>query len=211
MTGPRGLGLAGCALAFTACAGAAPQSAPASAAAIPPAPERAPPPPRSDSNRQLLILPAPPAGEVPLTASGFGRLAIGAKLADVEDQYGRATTMVRHFDDGCRLYTGHLPGLIAYVQNGVVTRISISHVRLSGFVWIPPAVRTDRGIGIGSTQAEVRAAYAPLENRRQRAPGPAFYFAGENGNGLQFEFRDGKVSEISAGIPSALELNEGCL
>jgi hypothetical protein len=168
----------------------------------------------------ITYLPAPPAGPEPLTdvlgasailsAAGYSRIRIGAKLAEVEESYALDTAMGKDFDDSCRLYwTPYVPGLTVYVQNGVVTRVSINHVRLAAEVWVPPAVRTERGIGIDSSEAELRAAYSPLEER----PGAYLYFGGTKmASGLRFDFdRDRMISEISAGIMPALTLSEGCL
>ncbi len=108
---------------------------------------------RVPTDSTITYLPAPPAGSEPLadvlgapailSPAGYSRIPIGAKLAEVQERYALDTAMEKDFDDRCRLYwTPYVPGLTVYVQNGVVTRVSVHHVRLAADVWVPPAVRT---------------------------------------------------------------------
>lgn len=60
------------------------------------------------------------------------------------------------------------------------------------------ARKTSKGIGLGSTEAEVRAAYSSYEDKETSRAGSVF-IAGSVYGGLQFEFTKGKVTSIFFG------------
>lgn len=60
------------------------------------------------------------------------------------------------------------------------------------------AKKTSKGIGIGSTEAEVRAAYGSYEDKEMSKAGSSF-IAGTVYGGLQFNFAKGKVTSIFFG------------
>jgi hypothetical protein len=61
-----------------------------------------------------------------------------------------------------------------------------------------PAKKTSKGIGLGSTEAEVRAAYGSYEDKEMSKAGSVF-IAGTVYGGLQFTFAKGKVTAIFFG------------
>lgn len=157
---------------------------------------------------------APPAASSPspiaaqaITAAGYDTIRIGATPA--EAGYGLADDGA--YQDVCRIYaSARLPGLAAMVEDGRIRRITLYTSR-SG----PSPIRTDRGIGIGSTEAEVRAAYSPLGEELHKYSGPPAknLYWGEEGVGqaLRFEIgEDGKVAELHAGESPWLRYVESC-
>jgi hypothetical protein len=62
----------------------------------------------------------------------------------------------------------------------------------------PCTLRTQRGVGIGSTEAEVTKAYGPFRNAEESAPGERIV-AGSIFGGVIFTLKQGKVSEIFIG------------
>ena len=152
--------------------------------------------------------PAPAATRVALRPAGYDTIRIGAAPSTAT---GYSLTDDRSYDDGCRIYlSSRLPHFYAIVENGVVMRIT-AYGDESG----ASSVRTDRGIGVGSTEAEVRAAFAPLREEPHHyveAPAKDLFFGGtEEAPGLRFEIgADGRVSSLHAGLMPTLGYVEGC-
>jgi hypothetical protein len=90
----------------------------------------------------------------PLTPDGWGELRVGMRERDAVRLFGLHIPR----DDGVSSYdcrqeeVPHFPGLVVMAERGVVTRITIEP---------PSRLRTDRGIGIGSREADVKRAYGP--------------------------------------------------
>ncbi|MCK9378146.1 MAG: hypothetical protein M0P73_18660 [Syntrophobacterales bacterium] len=61
----------------------------------------------------------------------------------------------------------------------------------------PSKLKTQRGIGIGSTAAQVAKAYGPFRNNEDSTP--ECFVAGSNFGGVIFTFKQGKVSSIFIG------------
>jgi hypothetical protein len=62
----------------------------------------------------------------------------------------------------------------------------------------PSILQTQRGIRIGSTEAEVVKAYGRIQNAEESKPGE-FFVAGSIFGGVMFDFQQGKVSRIFIG------------
>jgi hypothetical protein len=70
---------------------------------------------------------------------------------------------------------------------------SIASISVAG----PSKLKTQRGIGIGSSAAEVAKAYGPFRNAEDSTP--ERFVAGSNFGGVIFDFKLGKVSGIFIG------------
>lgn len=165
----------------------------------------------------------PPAAAAVLTAEGWGPVrvamteaqALGALPDGWRPDDGSGDANACHF-----LRSGSASPVVIMVENGRVTRITTQAVE--GGAATP---RTDRGVGLGSTEAEVRAAYPGAGEEPDRydptakslyfwtagaTNGSSEYVQNEMARGLRFEVgADGRVAAIHAGGPS-IQLAEGC-
>lgn len=181
--------LAGCSSEPAAAPDAAPEIANESAAAPTPSPS---PPPET-----------PPAPTV-LTLEGLGALRIGAAVPEEGGWAERGAQI----SDICRIVSSpDFPGVYAIAEEGRVRRITIGE---------RSDVKLAEGIGVGATEAEVRAAFPGLrEAPHEYVDAPAKYLTAadaEGGDpGLRFEIgADRKVSLIHAGTMPVLGYVEGC-
>jgi hypothetical protein len=192
------------ALSLVACRESAPDvPAPASESA-PPATAEVPEPANSvpgDSG-------SAPAALV-LQAAGYDTIRIGDPPSAAQ---GYALTDDGSYEDSCRIYSSdRLDNLYAIVEDGRIMRLTVFHRPGTG----GEAIRTDRGVGPGSTEAEVRAAYSPLREQPHHyveAPAKDLFFGGsEQAPSLRFEIgADGRVSHLHAGLEPVLSYVEAC-
>jgi hypothetical protein len=103
---------------------------------------------------------ATPTGEVtyadvdaPLTVQGWGPIETGMSQSDAMKMLG-PTDIDDAQSAGCNMLhpKNGFPDFYVMTEDGVVTRVTI---------WGRSKFKTDKGLGIGSTAAEVRAAYGP--------------------------------------------------
>jgi len=143
-----------------------------------------------------------------LTPQGFGPIRIG-----MSERAAAKTAGVRIAkDDGVDTFECRIdkvrgqPGVYAMAERGVITMIGVRE---------PSRVRTDRGLGLGSREAEVRRAYGPALKVATAAyleePAHDLTFWEPGGRrGILYETDDhGRVTWIRAGSRS-IELIEGC-
>lgn len=165
---------------------------------------------------------APPKAAAPvLTPDGLGSLRIGMTLAQVTDAMGpdAEPDAVGGPDPAAcdQFRPARAPqGVLVMLEEGRLTRISL--IRAS-------TIRTDRGVALGNTSAQVKAAYGPAavsSLHKYRDP-PAEYLtfwsrkavAGDHptptDRGIVFEVDEkGIVDLVHAGGPS-IQYVEGCL
>ena len=157
----------------------------------------------------LAIGSAPAAAAAALTPFGLGPLKIGMREADAAKRLGlhiAADDGANSFD--CRVdEIPRYPGLYAMAERGVITRITIGE---------PNRLRTDRGLGIGSMEADVRRAYgrtlkiATAAYDDEPAHDLTFWIAGKKRGILYEPDQQGRVTFIRAG-GSSIQYVEGCL
>ncbi len=163
---------------------------------------------------------SPPSADT-LTAEGWGPLRIGMTLDEVVAAAGPDSdpeAIGGPEPEYCDQFRPEQApeGLLVMIEQGVLTSIS---------VFEPSTLRTDRGFGIGSTAAEIKAAYgnlATVEPHRYVGP-PAEYITVWNGGrpgepyvqdpnarGISYETdENGVVTLIKVGGPS-IQYVEGC-
>ena len=163
---------------------------------------------------------SPPSGDA-LTAEGWGPLRIGMTLDEVVAAAGPDSdpeAIGGPEPEYCDQFRPEQApeGLLVMIEQGVLTSISIFE---------PSTLRTDRGFGIGSTAAEIKAAYgdaATVEPHHYVGP-PAEYITAWNGGrpsepyvqdpnarGISYETDEsGVVTLIKVGGPS-IQYVEGC-
>ncbi len=164
-------------------------------AAAPPQPAGSPTPSRPDDS--------PPAANV-LTLEGLGALRIGQAVPASSGWAERGAQA----SDTCRTISSpDFPGVYAIVEGGKVRRITIGE---------RSDVKLIEGIGVGSTEAEVRAAFPGFRHApHEYSDPPAKYLTAPNAAGgdpaLRFEIgADSRVSLVHVGTMPVLGYVEGC-
>lgn len=165
---------------------------------------------------------APHAASAMLTAEGFGPLRIGMSLAEVEKALGKDSdpqAVGGPDPESCDQFRPERApqGMLVMIEEGRLTSISL----IEG-----SKVRTGRGLGLGATAAEVRAAHgealragphkyeeAPAEYLTvwaKDAPKGEQYNMAPTARGIVYEVGSkGRVQAIHAGGPS-IQYVEGC-
>ena len=146
-----------------------------------------------------------------ISPDGFGAIHIGVSLAEARANLGAALSQMEAADNPESCATA------AYTtDDGQQLLLMFERSRVTSLYagGAAPSVRTPEGLGVGSTAAEVRAAYpAALEEPAKYDDPPAhnlIIWRAPNESGLRFEIgSDGKVTAIHAGGPSILYV-EGC-
>lgn len=163
-----------------------------------------------------------PAAAAVLTAEGFGPLRIGMSRAEVVKALGEDSdpeAVGGPDPESCDQFRPERApqGMLVMIEEGRLTSLSL--IDGSG-------VRTDRGLGLGASAAEVRAAYgkglqagphkyeeAPAEYLTAWAkdgPRGEEYQTAPTARGIRYEVgAKGKVQAIHAGGPS-IQYVEGC-
>ena len=167
--------------------------------------------------------PATPADPNALTAEGFGPLRFGMTAAEVEAALGGDSdpNAVGGPDPAtCDQWRpANAPeGLLVMIQDGVLTRISVSS---------PATLRTDRGFGVGDQASAIRTAYGDqlIAQPHKYSPAPAedlfvwnvgrpadanAYVEDAGARGIRYEIGgQGTVEIVHIGGP-AIQLVEGC-
>jgi hypothetical protein len=160
-----------------------------------------------------LAASACPAAEFPrLTANGFGPLKIGMRERDAVRRFHIRVAA----DDGANSFDCRQDEFPAYpsvsimAERGVITRIAVA---------APSTLRTDRGFGIGSREAEILRAYGPAMKvetaayEEEPAHDLTFWASGEKEGrrGVRYGTdAHGRVQWFAVGSPS-ISAMEGCL
>ena len=157
------------------------------------------------SSSDASSLPTPPAITDPaiLTLKGLGPLRIGMAISENSGWRADETQI----SDQCRTYASNGERHAYAMGDGkVVKRITVN---------AGSEVKTEKGIGIGASEEQVRRAYPGVRAEPHKyVDPPAKYLTWipqAGGPGLRFELgADGKVALIHAGVMPWLEYVEGC-
>ena len=147
----------------------------------------------------------------PLTVEGYGDMTIGLPIADARRISGQTLNApgIEDTPGGCneqQYRTADGDQLWLMFEGDVITRITASSEA--------PRTRTAQNVGVGSTDAEVRAAYQNvIEEPAKYDPPPAhdlIVWTTPDQTGFRFEVSEaGIVTAVHAGGPSILYV-EGC-
>ena len=147
---------------------------------------------------------SPPATAAILTLEGLGDLGLGQAVPAGSRWAARGAQT----SDTCRTISSpDYPGVYAIVEGGKVRRVTVGQ---------RSSVKLVEGIGIGATEAQVRAGFAGFRSAPHKYEAvPAKYLtapgASATNAALRFEIgEDGKVSLIHLGLMPQLEYVEGC-
>jgi len=163
----------------------------------------------------VMIAPVAAQQQPLLESGGIGKVRVGMGIKEAERTIGvRLRSLIPAYGEGCWLAVradGIDPGLSYMVENGRITRIDISTPRDGA----APTISTAKGIGIGSTQADVELKYgssaisalAPYgHNDRDRW----VTVEGTPALGIVISISDGKVVSLWAGRRQSIAYTEGC-
>lgn len=158
-----------------------------------------------------------------LSPRGFGPLLIGSSLDSVRRSVGipmknLGDPLEEEPDASCD-YWGpadlKMPFLGLLAEDGRLASITLT----DEYVEDPNEqrrwtnIKTDRGIGLGDSVAQVRAAYPEAVREEGYDEGPLdlelYHWDKSSGHGVKFEIDDGVVSTISVGT-KAIRYYEGC-
>jgi hypothetical protein len=142
-----------------------------------------------------------------LSPEGYGPVRIGMTPAEVERALGAPLQLDSPDPALCRYgVSASIPGVRVMIENDRVARIDLAR---------GGEARTDRGLGLGDSAAQVRAAYGSTleESLHKYVPPPAGYLESWNSGGtrgVRYEIDErGRVSAVYAGGP-AVRYVEGC-
>lgn len=146
----------------------------------------------------------------PLTVDGYGPVHIGMTLAEARTATGQALNAEAIEPEACQEQPYTTAGgdtLFLMFENDHLARISAAEQGTH--------TRTAQNVGVGSTDAEVRTAYANVvEQPAKYDAAPAHdllaWSDANHQSGIRFEVgADGKVTAVHAGGPAILYV-EGC-
>ena len=150
-----------------------------------------------------------------LESGGIGKVRIGMSISRAERALGaRLRSFIPAYGKGCWLAVradGIDAGLSYMVKRARITRIDVDTPR-SGTA---PMISTAKGIGVGSTQAEVERAYGSAVIV---APAPYGHSDGDRWltvestptRGIVLSISDGKVVSLWSGRRSSIAYSEAC-
>ncbi len=140
-----------------------------------------------------------------LTANRLGPVDIGHSLAWAEQAAGIA--MTTDVGESCTsLSPVGRPEGVAFVSTRTDGKVDV-------IIVAAPGVRTEAGIGVGSTVAEVRQAHPNLDEQLTGGDGRILYRPGDpvqEGYGMVFGILDGRVAVIWSGPAGLAETDEIC-
>ena len=151
--------------------------------------------------------PRPAASGTTLTAGGFGPYKIGVSQADLRAA-GLLGKVSKARQDNCKDYTEakglskyHSPALSFY--NGRLLHLSVSS----------SAIKTDKGVKVGTTLANVKGQY-PSGKQLTDYSGAGAWFATNGAYALLFGIGNDKVKTIQAGMAEPIQFkytdDQGC-
>jgi len=156
-----------------------------------------------------------------ITPHGWAGIRAGTKVGPAMQASGFTLERPGHYDEYFsdepeRLAACNIHGLVGapknisvFIENGIITSLSVGQDEDGKGV----RFETERGIGLGDTEAAVRKAYPRLREEPDiysEPPDKKLFLKGERGNGIKFSIVGGRVVHMAFGGPS-INYVEGCL
>lgn len=148
-----------------------------------------------------------------LTQDGIGNIKIGIQVERLEVLLHDKLGYNQYENHGCSTLTTKLlepTGLSVMIENKVLTRINVDYVGKSE---IPRTIKTDTGIGLGSSEADVLKAY-PNARVKPNAADPTWHTifaeAPDRSKALVFETNGQVVKSMRGGANPAVSYPNGC-
>jgi hypothetical protein len=165
----------------------------------------------------VLAMTAPAAAQQQpvLESGGIGKVRIGMSVKQAERTMGaRLRSLIPDYGPGCWLAVradGIDPGLSYMVENGRITRIDLSTPRDG----TAPTISTAKGIGIGSTQADVELKYGSSGISARAPYGESdgdrwITVEGTPALGIVISISGGKVVGLWGGLRQSIAYSEAC-
>lgn len=148
-----------------------------------------------------------------LSADGLGSIKIGLPVDKLEQILRDKIGYSQFNNHGCSVLTTPMlsnTGISFVIETNVLTRINIDYVGKSE---IPASIKTDVGLGLGSTEADVRKAY-PHARVKPNSGDPSWHtiFADtpDGQRAIVFETDGTKVTTIRAGAYPVVAFSNAC-
>jgi hypothetical protein len=158
-----------------------------------------------------------------LTPNGLGPVRIGMTVGQAEKALGAKLNPLEKMSANTQScwYTqraDHIDPLVSYmIWFEKIVRIDIDNSELGKPETSVPPVTSEKGIHIGASEEQIKAAYGSAIKISSHAYGDEanndhYWTALAKGgrNGLRFETMGGKVQSFHAGLTKAIQLVEGC-
>jgi hypothetical protein len=164
----------------------------------------------------IVLAAAPAFAEVSLNGlspEGLGGLKVGTPVDRVETLLSDKLGYSQYQNGGCSVLTTKKLeplGISLMIESKILTRINIDYFSKST---LPQTIKTDSGVGLGSTEEEVRKAY-PGARVKPNPSDPTWHTViaetPDHAKGIAFE-TDGKtVKSMRVGTYSAIAFADGC-
>lgn len=155
-----------------------------------------------------------------LTPDGWAGIRAGMTISQAMRASGFRLIRPGHYDEffadeperlrACNIYglVGAPANLSVFVEAGVISSVGVGQDEGGSIRFV-----TDRGVGLGDSEAAVRRAYPRLEEEPDiysEPPDKKLFFRGSRGNGIKFSIVGGVVTAMNVGGRS-INYVEGCL
>lgn len=150
------------------------------------------------------------AASVALNFAGLAPVRVGMRVVDAETALGTSLITGEEVGmAGCFVASradGQAGGVDYMIENGIITRITVTD----------GSIRTDKGIGVGSSVMEVQKTYGSQLRISPHPDAPEDWlymevYGPQRSRALLFEAEKGVVRNFRAGLTKSVEYVEDCL
>ncbi len=149
-----------------------------------------------------------------LSANGVGKLKVGMPIADLERIVHAGQSYDPYANHGCSVVTAKALspwGLSFQIEDKHLTRINVDYYDTNTR---PTLIKTAKGIGLGSSEADVIKAYAGRVRVKPNPQDPTWHTlyvdTPDHRRGMAFETNGKTVQSLRVGEYPSIENKEGC-